>query len=199
MDSEEAKLAAVFTQTQKCRPYRKDSISGNSAFLSQRWERNVSSGLSYKGTDLSRSSGGWEDDIVFWNVDEPTPPSVTTHTNWVTSYIRCPSILPSSSSVILKPATKASGLISSSPHPGLQRPGSHPREMISHWPDRHPSSHSSLTLPMGLWWAQTKPLDRSQTHMHALNSLLPPMCQCLCVMSCDFLGQRFLCKAERPC
>ncbi len=90
----------------------------------QRWERIVSGGLSYKAGDLSRSSGGWEDDIALvWKVDDPAPPSMTaqihththTHINWF-SFIRCPSILPSSPSVILKPFTKACGLISSSPH-----------------------------------------------------------------------------------
>lgn len=97
--------------------------------------------------------------------------------------------------MILKPTTKASGLISSSPHQAckdLDPTQGRWDNIPLTWP---PPTLSLLSfcfffssLPRGLWRAQTEPLDRSQTR--SLNSLLPPACQCLCVMSCDLLGPR---------
>lgn len=79
-------VGKLLTRTWKCRPYRKDDFSGN---MLQGWERIVSGGLSYKAGDLSRSSGGWEDDIAWvWKVDDLTPlrplcRHAHTHTRWL--------------------------------------------------------------------------------------------------------------------
>ena len=96
------------------------------------------------------------------------------------SYIRYPSVPPPSLSVILKPATKASGLISSSPHHACKDldPTQGSRDNIPFaWPPPILSPLSlSLSLPpslslslslisaQGPWRAQTEALDRSQIH-----------------------------------
>lgn len=53
----------VFTSTWKRRLHWKDDIGGDK-YTHEVWERNVSGGSSYKGGDLSRSGGGWVDDIA---------------------------------------------------------------------------------------------------------------------------------------
>lgn len=76
-------------------------------------KKHVSSGLSYKGRDLSRSDGGWEDDITLGlKVDDPLSiqhDCTNAHTLGDLFLNKVPLDSP-------KPTTKASGLISSTPH-----------------------------------------------------------------------------------
>lgn len=107
------------------------------AHASEVRKKSVSGGLSYKGggfIKVKRRLGRWyQCSLKKWMT--PLHPAwlpkcsrtrIASH--WV-NYWRHPSILFPSHAVILKPTTKASGLISSAPHQAPQRPGSHPREV----------------------------------------------------------------------
>lgn len=156
----------------------------------QRWERIVSGGLSYKAGDSSRSSGGLEDDMALvWKVDDPTPPSMTalihTHTLIDLFFYKVP--LYSSPSVILKPATKTSGLISSPPHQArkdLDPTQGRWDNILLAWPPPILSPLSlSLSLPRGL---DERKLNRLTDHRYTYTPNSPPSA-CVSVSVCDEL------------
>lgn len=167
----------------------------------QRWERIVSEGLSYKRQEIYQGQAEVGKMISLQSEKWMT----LLHTAWVHThthtepYIRHPSILPSFPSVILKPPTKASGLISSSPHRAckdLDPTQGRWDNIPLVWP---PPILSPLSLCLGGFGKHK--LNRLTDQRHAYTHWIPSFSPyvCLCVMSCDSLGPWFLFRMERPC
>lgn len=172
----------VPTQAKKCRPYRKDNISGNNAC--HRGERELSLEVWVTKAEIYQGQAEVGKMISLQSEKGTTPLQPAwlhthSHTHWL-----YPSILPSSPSVILKPATKASGLISSSPHhackdldPTQGRWDNIPLACLT---ATHPLTPLSLSLPRGFDEHKLNRLtDHRNAHTHRIPSFRP--CVSVCV------------------